>query len=163
MPVTVGILQGSILGPRLLLLFINYPLSVVSYSYVILFADDTFLSYSDDSIDSFNNNMNLDLANINIWVETNKLILNTEKSCSILFSTSRHLSILGTQNFGLILNNITLLRVNEIKILGVIFDHTLSFKSHVSVLCKPICKSLDRFAAYLRLFLFIISNFFTTH
>ena len=143
MSVTVGIPQGSILGPLLFLLFINDLPSVVSYSYVNFFADDTFLSYSDNNFDYINNNMNLDLANINKWAETNKLILNTEKSRSILFSTSRLLSILYTQNFGLILNNITLPRVNEIKILGVIFDHTLSFKSHVSVLCKQICKSLD--------------------
>ena len=50
------------------------------------------MSYSDDNIDYINNNMNLDLANINKWAETNKLILNTEKSRSILFSTSRRYS-----------------------------------------------------------------------
>ena len=76
MQITVVIPQGSILSHFLssfvLMIFLQ------SYLILILISLLTIPSYYDENIDSIKNTMNLDLANIYKWAETNKLIMNTE-------------------------------------------------------------------------------------
>ena len=67
--IKIGVSQGSILGLLLFLLFINDLPLVVSHSNVHLFADDTFLSYSDSDISSINEKMNQDMRNIEHWAK----------------------------------------------------------------------------------------------
>ncbi len=45
-----------------------------------MFADDTSISSSGTSLLEIENKINNDLHNVNIWLETNKLTLNTEKT-----------------------------------------------------------------------------------
>ena len=45
-----------------------------------MFADDTSMSSSGTSLLEIENKINNDLHNVNIWLETNKLTLNTEKN-----------------------------------------------------------------------------------
>jgi hypothetical protein len=45
-----------------------------------MFADDTSMSSSGTWLLEIENKINNDLHNVNIWLETNKLTLNTEKN-----------------------------------------------------------------------------------
>ena len=54
LPVTSGVLQGSILGPILFLLFIDGMPKYVSHSQVRLFADNTIIYLSVSAVDDCN-------------------------------------------------------------------------------------------------------------
>ena len=50
MDITIGVPQGSFLGPLLFLLYVNDPPQVVQNSTIAMYADDTSLSYQSDDI-----------------------------------------------------------------------------------------------------------------
>ena len=49
--ISFGVLQGSVLGPLLFLMYINDMRNILKYSKPIIFADDTNLIFSSKSVD----------------------------------------------------------------------------------------------------------------
>ena len=111
--ITTGVPQGSILGPLLFLVFINDLPKVLEHSNTYLFADDTIISVCDHDIGAINSNLNKDLAYVIHWARLNKLIMNTEKTYSILFITSQCERRVNTHIFKLYLIKLMLARVFE--------------------------------------------------
>ena len=74
--VTYVVPQGSVLGPLLLLLYINDIYSSSNKLKFYLFADDTNILYSHKNLKSFQNVMNFELNNVFQWLTSNKLTLN---------------------------------------------------------------------------------------
>ena len=77
---TCGVPQGSILGPHLLLLYINDTHMSVQSSIIHHFADDTNLLYSDRSIKHLGSVLNKDLSLLYDWLCANRLSLNASKT-----------------------------------------------------------------------------------
>ena len=75
--ITCGVPQGSILGPLLFLLYVNYLDHVSKALNSIMFADNTNVLFE---------KMNKELTNVSNWLNANKLSLNVKKS--IVFSTN---------------------------------------------------------------------------
>ena len=84
-----GVLQGSVLGPLLFLIYINDLHNATNYSDIHHFADDTNLLYSSKSLKDINKKINFDLKNIVHWLRANKISSNTSKTEIILFRTKK--------------------------------------------------------------------------
>ena len=83
--VKCGVLQGSILGPLLFLLYVNDLKNASSVLDPIMFADDTNLFYTHSNIQKLFSTMNEELASINQWFTSSKLSLISKKNKIFLF------------------------------------------------------------------------------
>ena len=91
LPVTVGVPQGSILGPFLFIIYINdLPLSL-KHCKVTLYTDDSVIYCSDTSPDKMQPRLNEDLQRLTQWFCTNKLSINVSKCKLMLLGHSSRL------------------------------------------------------------------------
>ena len=88
--ITRGLPQGSILGPLRFLIYINDLSSISTLLFTILFADDTNIFLQGKNIDDLENQMNLELIKIVMWLEENRLSLNIKKTHFMIFVTGNH-------------------------------------------------------------------------
>ena len=78
--ITVGVPQGSILGPLLFVLFINDFPNISSGFTPLLYADDTALIFQAKSTAELQYIMDSELPKVCKWLQANKLALNTDKT-----------------------------------------------------------------------------------
>ena len=69
-PISIGVPQGSILGPILFILFINDLHKAVEFSSMHHFADDTNLLLTEKSLKKLNKHINRDLKLVVQWIPT---------------------------------------------------------------------------------------------
>ena len=118
-----GVPQGSILGPLLLLIYVNDFCRCIRKGKTIMFADDTYLFFSETSYEKVFQVANEELKSIDNWLTANKLSLNINKTNYIVFRTPN--SKLPCQH-ALHLRNREIKRVISVKFLGVIVHEHLS-------------------------------------
>ena len=81
--------QGSVLGPLLILIYINDFHNTLKFSQSFHFADDTCLLNIQNTISEINRSLNKDLKELLFWQNTHKVALNVAKTEVILFK-SKH-------------------------------------------------------------------------
>ena len=86
-PVTSGVIQGSVLGPLLFLLYINDVFNVVQYGKLFLFADDIKIVYTFDptGLSAMIPNISQDLAALSSWCDITLMKFSAEKSNILTF------------------------------------------------------------------------------
>ena len=79
--VITGVTQGSILGPLLFNVFMNYvPLSTATNVTVDMYADDYTITATGTSIQSAKQSRNNDLQELSNWRDENRMVINAEKT-----------------------------------------------------------------------------------
>ena len=135
--ITHGVPQGSVLGPKLFIMYINDIGEVLTMLKHVLFADDTSLHSSGRDLGQLLNTVEDELKLLKKWFDANKLSLNLSKTKYILFCNRK----IDTQ-VKLTIQDIEIERVNEVKFLGVIIDNKLSWKSHIANIKTKISKTI---------------------
>src|SRR6266516_301111 len=125
--VTCGVPQGSTLGPTLFLLYIN-DLSLCSKLLkLLLFADDTTVSYSSSDINLLVDTVNKELELLQNWFNLNKLSLNPLKSSYMIFSNQKQDPV----HQEIFIGNQSIIKLKNCKFLGVEIDSALKWKNHI--------------------------------
>ena len=83
--VTLGVPQGSVLGPLFFLVYINNFHNSTDLE-VRHFADDTLVYFASTNVGLLETVMNHELIKIQLWLDSNKLRLNAAKTKFMIFS-----------------------------------------------------------------------------
>ena len=108
--------QGSILGRLLFLLYINDLPECLDNTRPRLFADDTNLTASGESLNDIEMAVNSDLGNLRNWLMANKLSLNVAKTEFMLIGPKR---MKMDSSLNILIENKQIKQVNECKTLGI--------------------------------------------
>jgi hypothetical protein len=121
--ISCGVPQGSVLGPLLFLLYINDFSNCSSVLDLHLFADDANLFHSDKKLSDLELVLNVELQKVHIWLCSNKLSLNVNKSNFVIFHSSQTKQ---TSTVTLTINNEMLKEEKCVKYLGIYIDSNLN-------------------------------------
>ena len=140
--ITCGVPQGSVLGPLLFLIYINYlPKSSKKLSFY-LFADDTNIYYESDNLSHLEKLVNNELKHVKKWLDVNKLALNIDKTNFIIFHSRQH-SLSKPVNIKIDKEHVK--QAKYVKFLGLLLDENLSWRYHQSELRKKLARTSDIF------------------
>jgi len=102
--------------------------SCIDDATVKLFADDTNIFVSGQSIDEVTAVANMCISKLNTWFLANKLSLNLDRTCFSVFGVHDDTARCKVQ---LRLGHVTLKHVNCCKYLGIIIDNNLAWLEHI--------------------------------
>ncbi len=143
-PVTHGVPQGSILGPLLFICFMNdLPFHVDSP--MDMYADDSTIHATGETIQEVEHKLNVDLKHVQEWCQINRMAVNAEKTKVMLITTYQKETRLQSSNINVNFNETSLENVASEKLLGVVIDKHLTWKSHIDKTAKTLSRNLALF------------------
>lgn len=128
-----GVPQGSILAPTLYIINTADISRKIKFCNYHLYADDIqlYLSFNPSETQNAISKLNADLNNIAGWSKANTLVLNPSKSKYIILGSPRQIECINSKNPTLNIMGEPIGRVSEARNLGVHFDSSLHFESHI--------------------------------
>jgi len=133
----LGVPQGSVLGPLLFLIFINDLPFILKNISAKLFADDTTLYKAHENLDILIGEFITSLEPLLNWCIYNRLDINWSK-CFFMFVSNKRVVYPTSIN----IKGLSILVVNEFKLLGVVIDNKLTFTKYVATICTTVNKKL---------------------
>ena len=130
--ISVGVPQGSILGPLLFAIYLNDLLELPLNGDIFSYADDCNLVYFADNYEELQEKVQTSLNLINKWMSDNRLTLNAKKSNYMCIDFTGR----PTSELSLLIGDNTISKVSSTKLLGIYIDDRLAFKTHVDYVCK---------------------------
>ena len=132
-----GVPQGSVLGPLLFNIYICDMFYNDLVCDIVSYADDTTPYTSNLSLTNLLSNLENDTQNLFDWFSNNHMKANVDK-CHLLVSCKDEVSVT--------INNFSINKTEEEKLLGIKLSGNLSFEKHVSSLCKKASQKLHALA-----------------
>ena len=132
----IGVPQGSILGPLFFNIYINDIFHFVNKCTLCNYADDNTMYTYDRDLSNLKVQINLDFENLDLWFDDNYMVLNPKKCEFMYLGKSKESQIINYKQYNL--------KAKETKVLlGVVIDNKLSFKDHVSSICKKASRKMN--------------------
>ena len=139
LPIKCGVPQGSILGLLLYICSMNDIGNISDFLYTILYADDTSVLLNGNNYSNLIKLLNSELEKLSIWLKSNKLTLNVQKTYYMVFHRSR----IKTDTHAVItMDNVCLQRTDSFKYLGVIINHKLNWIQHIDYVKNKISNGI---------------------
>lgn len=127
---SIGVPQGSVLGPLLYIIYVN---DFNSNNYV-MYADDTSLLISGSNSKDIVSKSNTEILKSVDWFTANKLVLNEDKTTMVRFSHAAidHSLLVRTKN------GTSLKQENITKFLGLHLSENGTWGNHINEMCKKL-------------------------
>ena len=138
--VQCGVPQGSILGPKLFILYINDLANISDILQLILFADDTNAFCAGKDVIDLTHKITDELSIMKEWFDINKLSLNVSKTKYMVFTNCKI-----NCEIKISINDISIERVHVTKFLGVLMDENLNWKAHINSIGTKLAKTVSVF------------------
>ena len=146
---SIGVPQGTILGPTLFVVYVNDFSYNISPFTTIRYADDTSLIAWGKDITEVQCKLQSGTNKAVDWLMANRLLLNNEKSTCMLIGTRQRLSDLS---LNICISGKSLENCTYTKLLGVYIDCHLTWDKHINYLCNKLSPKLGllyRFSKFL--------------
>ena len=135
--VSVGVPQGSILGPLLFIIFINDFPYISNKFTPLLYADDTTLVFQAKSSSELQSKLNEELPKICKWLQANKLCLNTNKTYYQIFNNTK-----SDVKLEIRMNETIIRETQTVKYLGILIDNDLKWNTHISHVSNIVSRNI---------------------
>ena len=135
---TIGVPQGTILGPLVFLIYANELPSCLSSGTCIMYADDITLFCSSKTLDSVESKLQKCVTETITWLKLHKLVDDPSKSNTMLFGSRQKINQSTNKNT---INGTPVVNSETFKLLRITFDNNLTWRQHVSQFVKKLsCK-----------------------
>ena len=144
-----GVPQGSILGPLLFNIFLNDLLLDYKVTDICNFADDNTLYKSEKYLQVLKTILTEGVRQVLQWFEYSSMVANPEKFQVLLLGPRNKIT---KNDFVININDHILRKSETVRLLGITIDQNLTFKNHITDLCKSASnklKALQRIRKYL--------------
>ena len=91
---------------------------------------------------------NTEAAKIDEWFKANRLTTNSKKASNFLLSEYYKDNLYNSNSFNIIMGNVSLRRVDNVKYLGVILDANVTWTDQIEYLASKLSRSSGIFLSY---------------
>lgn len=135
--ISIGVPQGSILGPLLFIIYINDLAYLDSKCKFFIYADDTALFFRHKDPIVLQDMINTTLPKVSNWLRSNFLSLNASKTIYQVYNKHK-LDI----NINVEIDHVDIEKKHTVKYLGILIDDDMNFTSHINAVTNTVSRNV---------------------